>query len=58
VFKYTIKIYTDPLNQRNLICNDNNGKIVIYYWINKVNGKFYIDSGDYLYLIISYYYQD
>lgn len=30
IFKYGIKIYTDPLNQRNLIREDNNGKVGIY----------------------------
>jgi len=58
VFKYAVKIYTDPLNQRNLIRSDNNGKIGIYSWINKINGKIYIGSGDPLYLRISDYYQN
>jgi len=58
VFKHAIKIYKDPLNQRNLIRLDNNGKIGIYSWVNKVNGKFYIGSGNSLYLRISDYYQN
>jgi hypothetical protein len=58
VFKHAIKIYTDPLNQRNLIRNDNDGKIGIYCWVNKINSKFYIGSGDSLYLRISDYYQN
>ena len=28
MFKYAIKIYNDPLNQRSLIQNDNNEKLV------------------------------
>lgn len=58
IFKYAIKIYNDPLNQRTLIRKDNNGKIGIYSWINKVNGKFYIGKGDSLYIRISDYYQN
>lgn len=58
VFKHAIKIYTDPLNQRNLIRNDNDRKIGIYCWVNKINNKFYIGSGDSLYLRISDYYQN
>lgn len=58
IFKYAIKIYTDPLNQRDLIRKDNNGKIGIYAWVNKINSKFYIGSGDSLYLRISDYYQN
>lgn len=58
VFKYAIKIYIDPLNQRNLVRNDNNGKIGVYSWVNKVNGKFYIGSGNSLYIRISDYYQN
>ena len=51
------RIYEDPINQRNLIRNQNNGKIGVYVWINKLNGKFYVGSGDPLYLRISDYYQ-
>ncbi len=58
VFKYAIKIYNDPLNQRNLIRNDNKNKIGIYSWVNNINGKFYIGSGDPLYLRISDYFQN
>lgn len=58
VFKHGIKIYNDPVNQRDLIRNENNKKIGIYSWVNKVNGKFYIGSGNSLYLRISDYYQN
>lgn len=58
VFKYALKIYNDPLNQRSLIRIDNNRKIGVYCWINKINSKFYIGSGDPLYLRISDYYQN
>lgn len=57
ISKHAIKIYIDPLNQRNLIRKENNGKIGIYSWVNKINGKFYIGSGNSLYLRISDYYQ-
>jgi group I intron endonuclease len=57
VYSQGIKIYEDPLNQRDLIREENNGKIGIYCWINKETGKFYIGSGDPLYLRISDYYQ-
>jgi len=57
LLKYAIKIYKDPLNQRDLIREENKGKIGIYSWVNKINGKFYIGSGDPLYLRISDYYQ-
>jgi len=58
IFKYAIKVYIDPLNQRKLIRKDNNEKIGVYSWLNKVNGKFYIGSGDPLYLRISDYFQN
>jgi group I intron endonuclease len=58
VFKHAIKIYNDPLNQRNLIRKDINSKAGIYSWVNKVNDKLYIGSGDPLYLRISDYYQN
>jgi group I intron endonuclease len=51
------KSYYDPANQRGLIRNENNGKIGIYAWENKINHKIYIGSGDPLYLRISDYYQ-
>lgn len=38
--------------------DENNGKIGIYSLINKIKNKYYIDSGDPLYLRISDYYQD
>ena len=50
-------IYKDPLNKRNLIREKNNGKVGIYFWVNNINSKFYIGSGDSLYLRLSDYYQ-
>ena len=52
-----VKTYNDPINQRNLIRMENNGKIGVYAWYNKINGKIYIGSGDPLYIRISDYYQ-
>lgn len=57
IFKYAVKIYTDPLNQRKLIRDENKGKIGVYCWVNNINGKYYIGSGDPLYLRISDYFQ-
>jgi hypothetical protein len=57
VLKYGIKRYDDPIGSRNLIREENNGKVGVYCWLNNVNGKFYIGSGDPLYLRISNYYQ-
>lgn len=57
VFKYAIKIYKDPFNQRDLIRTENSGKVGVYAWINNINGKFYIGKGNSLYLRISDYYQ-
>jgi len=34
-----------------------NGKIDVYAWINNINGKFYIGSGDHLYVRLSDYFQ-
>ena len=47
--KRFIKYYNDPINQRSLIRKDNNGKIGIYAWVNNINNKVYIGSGDPLY---------
>lgn len=52
------KSYYDPINQRELIRLDNNGKIGVYAWENKINNKMYVGSGNPLYLRISDYYQD
>jgi len=57
-FKMAEKYYVNPLQQRNLIREENNGKVGVYCWVNKVNGKLYIGSGDPLYLRISDYYQN
>ena len=35
----------------------NNGKVGVYCWVNNVNGKYYIGSGDPLYVRLSDYYQ-
>ena len=58
IYTYAIKTYTDPLNQRNLIRDENNGKTGVYCWVNNINKKYYIGSGDPLYLRISDYFQD
>lgn len=58
ICKFGIKTYDDPLNTRALIREDNKGKVGIYCWFNKVNGKFYIGSGDPLYGRLRDYYQD
>lgn len=54
---YPERSYYDPINQREQIRVDNNGKIGVYAWQNKINNKMYIGSGDPLYLRISDYYQ-
>ena len=51
------KSYFNPTNQREEIRTDNNGKIGVYCWENKINNKTYVGSGDPLYLRISDYYQ-
>lgn len=53
-----IKIYNNPIYQRDLIRKDNNGKIGVYAWINNFKGKFYIGSGDPLYVRLSDYYKN
>jgi len=53
-----IKIYNNPIYQRDLIRKDNNGNIGVYAWINIINGKFYIGSGDPLYVRLSDYYKN
>lgn len=58
ICKFGIKTYDDPFNTRALIREDNKDKVGIYCWFNKVNGKFYIGSGDPLYARLSDYYQD
>jgi len=57
IYSHAIKVYEDPINQRDLIRKENNGKIGIYSWVNKETGSFYIGSGDPIYLRISDYYQ-
>lgn len=51
------KYYNDPVNQRDLIREDNSGKIGVYAWVNKINNKIYVGSGDPLYVRLSDYYQ-
>nr|YP_009722357.1 hypothetical protein [Morchella importuna]QGN66759.1 hypothetical protein [Morchella importuna] len=52
------KVYNYPLNQRDLIREENKDKVGVYAWLNKVNNKIYIGSGDPLYKRLSDYYQD
>jgi group I intron endonuclease len=49
--------YFSPSTEREIIRKDNNGKIGVYAWENKLNSKIYIGSGDPLYTILSDYYQ-
>lgn len=51
------KFYNDPANQRIQIREDNNGKIGVYAWVNNINKKVYVGSGDPLYTRLSDYYQ-
>lgn len=51
------KTYRDPLNQRNLICQENIGKIGVYAWYKNVNNKMYVGSGNPLYVRLCDYYQ-
>jgi len=57
IYNYGVKRYDDPLNSRDLIREENNGKVGIYCWVNNVNEKNYIGSGEPLYLRLSDYYQ-
>jgi group I intron endonuclease len=50
-------VYNDPLNERSLIREENNGVAGVYCWINLVNNKTYIGSGDPLYVRLCDYYQ-
>jgi group I intron endonuclease len=56
--KLGIKTYENPLEYRELIRKDNNGKVGVYCWFNNVNGKFYVGRGDPLCMRLSDYYQD
>ena len=58
ISKLGLKTYENPQESRELIRKDNNEKVGVYCWFNNVNGKFYIGSGDPLYLRLSDYYQD
>lgn len=51
------RFYSDPVNQRSKIRDENNGKIGVYAWVNKINNKVYVGSGDPLYTRLSDYYQ-
>jgi hypothetical protein len=44
VYKYAIKVYKDP--ERSLIRSENKGKIGVYAWVNTINNKLYIGSGN------------
>lgn len=58
IYKYGMsKIYDNPIDSRSLIREENNGKVGVYCWVNNVNGKYYVGSGDPLYLRLSDYYQ-
>lgn len=64
ICKFGIKTYDDPLNSRapflytRGLLPSPKGKVGVYCWFNKVNGKFYIGSGNPLYPRLSDYYQD
>lgn len=61
ISNYGIKTFNDPINssraRRDLIREENNGKVGVYCWVNTVNGKFYIGSGINLYKRLSDYFQ-
>lgn len=56
-FKNFERFYSDPANERNKIREENNGKVGVYAWVNKINNKVYVGSGDPLYTRLSDYYQ-
>ena len=58
ISKLGIKTYENPRDSRELIRKDNNGKVGVYCWFNNANGKFYIGSGDPIYLRLCDYYQN
>lgn len=58
ISKLGVNTYENPLDSRELIRKDNQGKVGVYCWFNNIKGKFYIGSGDPLYLRLSDYYQD
>ena len=58
ISKLGIETSENPLESRELIRKDNNGKVGVYCWFNKISGKYYIGSGDPLYLRLSDYYLD
>lgn len=55
---YAKKTYLNPLEQRNEIFSDTKGKSGVYCWVNLINGKYYIGSGNVLSSRLSDYYQD
>jgi hypothetical protein len=57
VFQHAVKVYNEPLNQRSLIRKDNNGLVGVYAWVNRVNHKIYVGSGDPLNVRLSDYFQ-
>jgi hypothetical protein len=44
LLKYIIKVYKD--SERSLIRSENNGNIGVYAWVNTINNKLYIGSGN------------
>nr|AMX22283.1 GIY-YIG endonuclease [Cryphonectria parasitica] len=60
ISKLGTRTYENPAipESRELIRRDNKGKIGVYCWFNNVNDKYYIGSGDPLYVRLSDYYQD
>lgn len=52
-----VAVYSNLLKQKELIFKDNKGKSGIYCWVNKVNGKTYIDSSVNLRLRLERYYR-
>jgi len=56
IFQHAVKVYECPTTQRDLIREENKDKAGVYAWVNMVNGKFYIGSGDCLYSRLSDYY--
>ena len=58
VYKYHLNVYKDPLNEQIILRSENKGKIGIYAWVNTFYNKFYIGSGNPIYLKLSDYYKN
>jgi len=54
---FALKVYSDPIDERTLIREENKDKSGVYAWLNKTNGKLYVGSGDPIYRRISDYYK-